>query len=237
VGDAQFQEKCLGKMRDVSAQQGRTVLFVSHNMQAIRALCPESILLRDGAIADRGPSWGVIERRLYLGKSHSGEAVWSFESAPAGGVVKLHSVRVCQSDGTTSYDQRCGAPITLSMEFWCLRQTKLTPSFHVYTQGGILVFPTGTLHVEELAQKLYEPGLHFCSCTIPEAFLNSGVYVVHAFLGRDTDGHAWVHVPEVVSFQVINDGTGQGTYTGGDWPGILRPLLPWTSQRLGELPG
>jgi lipopolysaccharide transport system ATP-binding protein len=237
VGDAEFQKKCLGKMHDVSTQGGRTVLFVSHNMQAVNALCKEAMLLKDGEVVDRGPSWQVIEKHLSVASHNSAEAVWPFETAPSGNVVKLHSVRVHGHDGAVSYDQRCGSPITINMEFWCLRDTTLTPSFHIYNQGDILVFPTATLHVPDLAQKVYAAGLHRCSCVIPAALLNSGTYSVHAFLSRGTDGHAYVHVPKVVSFQVVNDGTGTGgIYTAGDWPGVIRPLLPWTSQQLDGLP-
>ena len=131
-----------------------------------------------------------------------------------------------------------GSPVTLSMEFWCLRKTKLLPSFHPYNQSGLMGFPTGPLHVNELGQKIYGPGLYRCSCVTPEALLNTGTYFVHAWLSRETDGQAYVHVPEIVSFKVLNDGTGMGnSWTGDDhWPGVIRPLLPWTSKRLDDLP-
>ena len=216
VGDAEFQKKCMGKMQDASTKGGRTVLFVSHNMQAVNALCKEAILLKDGKVLDRGPSWQVIEKHLSVGSHKSAERVWPFETAPSGNEVKLHSVRIHGDDGAVSYDQRCGAAISVSMEFWCLRDTKVTPSFHFYNQADILVFPTATLHVPELAQKIYTTGLHRCCCVIPAALLNSGSYSVHVFLSRDTDGHPYVHVPDAVSFQVINDGTGTGgIFTGG----------------------
>jgi lipopolysaccharide transport system ATP-binding protein len=239
VGDAEFQKKCLGKMQDVSSKEGRTVLFVSHNMQAVSTLCTAAIVLRNGEITDRGLPRTLIAGYLSFGSHDSAEAVWTFETAPSSALVKLHSVKVCQSDGTVSYDQRCGSPVTLTMEFWCLRKTKMVPSFHLYNQSGLMVFPTGPLHVKELGQKIYEPGLYHCSCVIPEALLNTGIYFVHAWLSRETDGQAYVHIPEVVSFKVINDGTGMGdSWTGDDnWPGVIRPLLLWTSKRLDDLPG
>jgi lipopolysaccharide transport system ATP-binding protein len=60
VGDIQFQKKCLGKMREISATQGRTVLFVSHNLGTIGALCTKSVLLRAGRVASAGPTSGVV---------------------------------------------------------------------------------------------------------------------------------------------------------------------------------
>jgi len=237
VGDAAFQKKCLGKMNDV-ARAGRTVLFVSHNMQAISVLCTNAIALRNGEIADRGLPSAVAERYLSSESHESAEAIWPFESAPSSSVVKLHAVRVCAADGKVSFDQRIGNPITLSMDFWCLRRTRLAPSFHVFNQNGIMLFPTATSHMKELAEEVYAPGLYRASCIIPTAFLNSGIYFLDAFLSRETDGRPYVHVPQAVSFQIWNDGTGQGdVYTGDEnWPGILRPLLQWTSAMIGDLP-
>ncbi len=66
VGDYEFQQKCLGKMEDVSKNQGRTVLFVSHNMAAVQHLCPQALLLRDGKLVKRGETLDVFE--TYLNK-------------------------------------------------------------------------------------------------------------------------------------------------------------------------
>ena len=233
VGDAQFQKKCLGKMGDV-AKQGRTILFVSHQMQAITTLCTRAIILASGRMTEHGVPRQLVERYLSSSVHQSAEAVWTFENAPSSKVAKLHAVRVLGPGGTeVSFDQWLGKPITLSMEFWCLQETKLLPSFHLYNQSGVMVFPTGPLHVKELAQNIYAPGLYRCSCIIPALLLNSGTYFVHAFLSRETDGQVYVNVPEVVSFQVINDGSGMSeSFTGDDnWPGVIRPLLSWSIQR------
>jgi lipopolysaccharide transport system ATP-binding protein len=76
VGDAEFQKKCLGKMEDV-AQEGRTVLFVSHDMGAIQVLCPNSILLNKGIVISRGPTLDIIE--TYLKKDDIANAAFSFD--------------------------------------------------------------------------------------------------------------------------------------------------------------
>src|SRR5262249_4263967 len=81
VGDAAFQKKCLVKMDDV-ARAGRTVLFVSHNMQAISVLCTNAIALQNGEIADRGPPSAVVERYLSSASHGLAEAIWPFERAP-----------------------------------------------------------------------------------------------------------------------------------------------------------
>ena len=82
VGDAEFQRKCLGKMDDV-AHEGRTVLFVSHNMSAILQLTQESILLEKGQLVRRGPSTEVVDHYLSAGFSQSGERRWEADEVPA----------------------------------------------------------------------------------------------------------------------------------------------------------
>src|SRR5262249_58800153 len=87
VGDAAFQKKCLGKMGDV-ARDGRTVLFVSHNMGALVSLCPKSILLVDGEKKAEGPSDAVVSDYLEIGAEGQGEAWWDPSSAPGNANVR-----------------------------------------------------------------------------------------------------------------------------------------------------
>jgi lipopolysaccharide transport system ATP-binding protein len=234
VGDAEFQKKAIGKMQDVSRGEGRTILFVSHNMQAISVLCKNTLTLSNGQLSDYGPANKVIDRYLISEEPKSAEVFWKFENAPSGNNLKLHSVKVCKQTGEVSYDHKIGAPVTLMLEFWCLKEMKLLPSFHLYTKNGIMVFPSAPLHIKEIAEKKYQRGLHRCSCEIPASLLNSGEYSVHAFLSRETDGLAYIYITDVVSFNMINDGTGLGnTFTGStDFPGVIRPILKWRREKL-----
>ena len=75
VGDASFQKKCLNKMQDVG-QQGRTVIFVSHNMQAITRLCSRAIWLEDGQVKFDGPSDEVVSKYMTSGSGLSSEKTW-----------------------------------------------------------------------------------------------------------------------------------------------------------------
>ncbi len=94
VGDGQFQKKCLDKMRTIGSE-GRTVLFVSHNLEAVARLCDRAIVLRDGKVVFDGPSHEAV--KAYHGDSSSSTAVreWHEPSeAPSGDVVRLRAVRV-----------------------------------------------------------------------------------------------------------------------------------------------
>ena len=97
VGDASFQKKAIGKMQDVSKDEGRTVLFVSHNMESIKNLCTRSILLKKGQVINNGPTKTVINSYLNLAtdnvKRYDGERTWNMDNAPGDDAVRLLGIR------------------------------------------------------------------------------------------------------------------------------------------------
>ncbi len=116
VGDADFQKKCLGKMGDV-AQEGRTVLFVSHNMPAVQALCARAILLRTGSVAMDGSTGDVL--REYLGHLQA-SAAHAFENNPerrGDGQVRLTGARVLDAEGRPTQNLVAGMPMTLEFAY------------------------------------------------------------------------------------------------------------------------
>ena len=235
VGDAAFQKKCLGKMSDVTSK-GRTVLFVSHNMASITQLCERAVLLTSGKIVQDGPSREVVAEYLSGGENPSGETVWSFSDAPGSELVRLRAVRVVNEDGKSCFDTDMAKPIGLDMEFWCLRGTRMTPAFHIYNELGILLFFTANLHDKIWAEREYEPGLYRCSCELPGNFFNEGTYFVNAYLSSDINQAPDVRQEPAVSFRVHDLGTGPGRPIAGKWLGLIRPLLPWSGDRIGDLP-
>jgi lipopolysaccharide transport system ATP-binding protein len=121
VGDAQFQKKCLGKMEDV-ARQGRTVLFVSHNMAAIRALCTDAILLRGGRVELAGPSDPVIAHYL----ASSAEDLATSIDLPRGASEapgQARRLRIAAADGRPRAEFRLGEPWRVALEFELRRPT------------------------------------------------------------------------------------------------------------------
>jgi len=122
VGDAQFQKKCLGKMEDV-ANQGRTVLFVSHNMAAVRTLCTQTVLLRNGTVAGIGPTDQVIGQYLASSAAELSTHVSLPHSGP-GGVGEAISLQFLASDGTACAEFRLGEPWRIRLEFELFRPIK-----------------------------------------------------------------------------------------------------------------
>lgn len=234
VGDAAFQRKCLGKMANV-ASVGRTVLFISHNMQAISYLCSSTILLGDGRVVSQGQTAQVIGQYLSWGTNKSAEAVWSFEGAPGTSIAKLRSVRALNEVNEPCFNMGMNNPITLRVEFWILRQARVEVSLHLYNREGVRLFATGNFHDPSWRGIEHEPGLYAASCTIPKHYLNEGVHSVEVYLHHGNPHQVDVKVPEVVSFDVRDPGDTRGDWTG-QWAGVIRPILAWTGERLGAVP-
>src|SRR6266542_4405612 len=115
VGDAQFQKKCLGKMEDV-ANQGRTVLFVSHNMAAVRTLCTQTVLLRNGSVAGIGPTDQIIAQYLASSAAELSPHVTLPHSGP-GMPGEAIGLQLLAMDGTPSAEFRLGEPWCITLEF------------------------------------------------------------------------------------------------------------------------
>jgi lipopolysaccharide transport system ATP-binding protein len=234
VGDADFQKKCLGKMGEV-AKEGRTVLFVSHNMQAVSLLCPSTALLESGRIAARESTSRVVTQYLSSGSSQSARAVWRFEDAPGTKTARLHSVSALNEKGEVCADLWLNKPITLAAQFWILRRARVEISFHLYNQQGMVLFATGNFHAPDWRGVEHDPGLYAASCTIPEHFLNDGQYYIKVYLHHGRTHRTDAVVPEAISFRVLDPGDTRGDWTG-PWIGLIRPLLPWAGARIGDPP-
>ena len=126
VGDIAFQKKCLGRMGEV-AKGGRTVLFVSHNMETIQKLCTRAILLHEGTVVMEGSTDEVISKYLGEKMERTGEQIWlDVNKAPdydmVRGVVRMHAIRVLDRNGKvcTNFDVR--DPVSVEVEHWVLEE-------------------------------------------------------------------------------------------------------------------
>ncbi|HMG36657.1 MAG TPA: ABC transporter ATP-binding protein [Blastocatellia bacterium] len=234
VGDAAFQKKCLGKMGDV-ARDGRTVLFVSHNMGALVSLCPKSILLVDGEKKAEGPSDAVVSDYLEIGAEGQGEALWDPSSAPGNDNVRLRAVRVVAGD-KTSADVDIEQDINVEIEFWNLKQdAQLAVSVHLKDQMGVSVLSSLNAHSANLIRdqwfgKAHPVGLFRSVCRIPSNLLNDGRYTIRVLVLSDMANRE-VCVDEAVSFFVHDTGAMRREYRG-KWVGVVRPKLAWDTELL-----
>lgn len=234
VGDAAFQKKCLGKMEDI-AHGGRTVLFVSHNMASVQMLCSHAILLRDGALIAAGTAADVVNVYTSSNSTETAEVAWDLERAPGDDVAKIKAIRVLDETGRINNEHYLSKPVTIEMDFWCFKAgVRLNPNFHIFNIQDLLLFSTINLSNGDWGKKQYSPGLYRSRCTIPGSLLNAGHHKITAFLLQDVK-FVKARVDRVVAFNMNDDGSSRGDYTG-DWAGAIRPDLKWVIEPLTDKP-
>jgi lipopolysaccharide transport system ATP-binding protein len=229
VGDAEFQARCLGRMEDIGAT-GRTVLFVSHQMEAVSRLCDRAILLDEGKLVLDGPSSEVVAHYLQTVAGSSSSKTWTDETAPGDDLVRLRSVRITNADGETADYVDVRDPVGIELVFEVLRDgPPVVPKIKL-ASGGQIIF--NALDVDPRWHVPSAPGEYAATAWIPGNMLNEGLVNVDAAVcSIDSPKlHHHVSVFEAASFHVqdpLEGDSSRGTFTG-QWRGIIRPLLDWT---------
>jgi lipopolysaccharide transport system ATP-binding protein len=221
VGDASFQKKCLGKMQDV-ARQGRTILFVSHNMAAVRALCQKAIFLKDGSIVSHGPIEGVAEDYLRsVTPRVSATGPRNNDSTVGNENIRLCYVRVTPPDGKAEITIDTGAQIEIGFEN--LRENiSLDCTVYLNNRDGLVIFESG--HIIG-ADRDSRAGFYEVTAVIPPHLLNAGRFSLDVLFGKD-QRYALLRMDESASFEVENTATGRGQNMSVA-PGVIRPVLSW----------
>lgn len=232
VGDASFQKKCLGKMQD-AGQEGRTVLFVSHNMASVTRLCQRVILLGEGTVLQDGSPHEVVGK--YLGAETGTTAVreWpNLSKAPGNDVVRLCAVRVRAEDGQVTDAVDIRKPVGIEVEYQVLKPGPvLVPNLHFYNEDGVYAFVASDSGPAWRGKPRPE-GRYVSTAWVPGNLLSEGTLFVGAAVS--TMNPVTVHFDErdAVAFQVVDslDGdSARGDYAG-PMPGVVRPLLNWTTR-------
>ena len=233
VGDAEFQQRCLGRMEDIGAT-GRTVVFVSHQLQAVAQLCDRAILLDEGRIVRDGPSSEVVAHYLHSATGTSSSQTWTEEDAPGDDLVRLRSVRVVRADGETADFADVREPIGVELAFTVLGGgPPILPKIKVVA-GGHIAF--NAMDVDPRWHEPSRPGDYVATAWIPGNFLNEGLVTVDAAVcSIDSPKlHHHISVHEAVSLHVqdpLEGDSSRGMFTG-QWRGVVRPLLEWTTKEL-----
>jgi lipopolysaccharide transport system ATP-binding protein len=233
VGDINFQKKCLQKMESVGSQ-GRTVLFVSHNMQAVARLCSRALLLEGGRVVTAGPTLEVTRAYLRAGGSHgTAEREWlDPPSQPGNHIVRLRAVRVRPAGGDIGEALDIRAAIDLELDYEVLQGGQiLIPAFHLYNEDGVCLFAVND-NGSAWGRRPRPVGRYRSTVHLPGNFLAEGLLTVGAGVVTLTPPHVHAYEADVVAFQVfdrLEGGSARGDYTG-PYPGVMRPVLPWTTE-------
>jgi len=238
VGDAAFQKKCLGKMRDV-AKEGRTVLFVSHNMGAVQNLCSRAIWLNDGKIVEDGPAGEVVSS--YLETSFTTtftEQVWSdIATAPGNEKVRLRRACVRPANGSASDPITIRTPFVMEFDYWNLVPgAYLNLSLSLFNEKGVHVFATGPVYESVWQGCPFPAGLFRSVCHIPGDLLNDGTHRIQLLVVRDQTVVIYRH-DDILVFEVRDVVEMRGSWYG-KWAGAVRPNLEWSTELVeaDELP-
>ena len=228
VGDAAFQSKCVGKMADV-AREGRTVLFVSHNMAAVRALCTRGVVMAGGKVAIDADVETCLGDYLSGNVSTDALVVWDAETAPQTPEFRLLKGYVLNSEGQVASTLDYRKPFSIVVEYEVLRPIQnLRVGFFMQNGEGVPV--CGSNDPDAWPESVRAEGRYVSSCTFPGSTLNSGSYFINFGADRPPYGDPLVTTPPCISFH-IEDMEGHGSFNY-KLPGVIRPKLLWdVSQR------
>jgi lipopolysaccharide transport system ATP-binding protein len=235
VGDAEFQKKCLGKMGDV-AQQGRTVLFVSHNMSAILRLTQEAIVLNKGQLIMRGPTQEAVDFYLSSGQSQAGERTWTADEIPAASApFSPISLKVRNRSGKVVDTIRSTEPVTVEFEYQLNAPvTGLRVGFYLSTMRGEFVLTSFDTDAPEMFDKFdsRKTGHYISRAEIPADIFNEGRYSIG--VNASSFGVRRYFMDEnAIAFNVDISGA-----PGTQWPeprvGPVRPRLEWKIEKIGD---
>ena len=216
VGDAEFQKKCLGKMRDVS-ESGRTLLFVSHNLTAVQSLCNKTFYFEQGKLKLQGETNHVIANYLSHVATKQLVREWeNVEDAPGNDEVRLRRIGLEPEYQNNLRHIDVRTPLKIEVSFWnCVSDAELNLSLHLFTVTGDCIFNIATI------PQSFSTGLIDASVMIPGNFLNDESYVVSIMIVKDTSTILY-QMADALSFE-IEDYREISSSWHGKWPGFVRP--------------
>ncbi len=229
VGDAEFQKKCLGKMHDV-AHSGRTVLFVSHNIGAVMALCDRGLYLKKGQIVKQDLIGKVTHAYLTDGYEQGHAAKFDPEDDSAGDeVARVKEARIISSSGMAAGTILVGQPVDIEITYEIL-QKEPSPrvNLHLITEEGAHAFAS----IENTASPR-APGHYRALMRIPADFLNSKSYFISIYVSSFEPTRVHAMLKDVLVLNVIDDPASitRQRYQG-PFPGAIRPALNWSVDSL-----
>ncbi len=229
VGDADFQKKCLGKMRQVSQSEGRTILFVSHSMQAINSLCDKALWLQKGQLQQIGEASVVVNKYISRVQKFMLSQSWSnAEEAPGNDLIRIKSIEMIPHLKSPDAPLDITTPLTVKYEFWNYSEDiELSSGLVLYTYGGECVFDLLSPPV------ICTKGLMKGECQIPGNFFNDGSYYISINFVKDTSIPLF-NFEECISFELEDYREGIQYY--GKWWGAVRPSFPFKLEQIISSP-
>lgn len=228
VGDAEFQKKAIGKMQDVSKGEGRTVLFVSHNMAAVKSLCKKGVLLENGMVKETGMVDDIVGHYLKGNNEIANHKYWA-EPQIKGDGFELLEIGIRKKDCDYIDNISVDDAIELIVKYRITQKyEQLHLTFHFKNEQGIKIFSCsggGRCVPLEHNEGVYEQRME-----IPGNFLNWGSYYVDMYIVVNRH-HSFVRDFDIISFSITNKAKSIGTFMGRE-PGDITPLFNFIEKRM-----
>lgn len=230
VGDAEFQKKAVGKMQDVSKNEGRTVLFVSHNMGAIQQLCTKCIMLDKGYVQSESPDVAQIIKSYLSDVRDNVDFIWqnngkynSMYMKP----IKMYATKSGDIPHEASFKNNEDIYINLEFEVEML-DPALELNLRIYNEDGYFLFMTQHTDMREEFWPKFQIGFNKVSIKIPKHLLNEGTYRIDFI--SSLHERSWIIEPEKTSVSIaliIEGGLSNSPYWHKKRKGLFAPILTW----------
>jgi lipopolysaccharide transport system ATP-binding protein len=229
VGDAEFQNKCLGKMSQVSKGEGRTVLFVSHNMGAVKNLCTHALLMQHGTLKMDGSTSEVIDAYLSGGSETDRMVDWLPEERPETDELAVHYIKVLDQKGRHDALLTTNDDILIEIGYELKSVVKdLRVSVTVMTTDGTVVFSTSDFNFQS-SSRLRQPGQFRSICIVPGRLLNAGNYIARIDFDIPFNKAYFIGLP--ITFTISELIYNQlGVTIASRPPGVIHPFIQWEIQ-------
>ncbi len=222
VGDAEFQKKCIGRMKDVSVNDGRTVLFVSHNMAAVKQMCTQGLVLRQGQVVFSGTEKTAVNFYQSTNEGNTRfEHVGSLESAPGNDNIRLLKFEVSAAHGD---EIAISSGVRFEVVFLNQKTNiNLDVTFELTSADEVTVFHHGVMVT---AMSDSQRAIYAVVGTLPPNLLNAGVYRFKLIFGEN-QRYALYKQEDVCQFEVLNESMGSNNSV---LPGVIRPTIDYQVQ-------
>lgn len=231
VGDAEFQKKAIGKMQDISKSEGRTVLFVSHDMNAVLKLTHRVVLLEHGTVKKIGNPKEIIDDYLVGDIKANTYKKWEKGEEIGNEFAKLSEISITNTKNENQFDFDITENIKINIKYFDYnKDNKNTAIIHIRDEYERILFASNEFDNPDWANfHKGEDSYIETSCTIPGDFLAEGRYKVLVALGNYNPNMIHVRIDEALTFMVIDkpNVAKKRMQVGGRWPGLLRPILNW----------
>lgn len=232
VGDAEFQKKCLGRMKDVSVNDGRTVLFVSHNMGAIKNLCDQTMVMKHGKVESLEDTPAAIERYLSSDSDVDRYMVWPEEQRPGDKSLRMISIKVLDDNGNIDRLLTSDDDLFVEVVYEIFESVQnLRVAVNLMGYDGEEVFSTSDFNHYN-TNRVRTPGVYMSVVKIPKRLLNVSKYYVSVDL--DIPSERAIVLSQTVAFSIDELIFNELGITNARKPsGVIHPVLEWNVTKIG----